>query len=802
MNLPGAASSFPSSSDAPRVRGTHPQPQPAGTLVARGHRVLDRVARIDHQVQHGGLELGRVGIRRRQAWLDLDVEIDLLAERAAEQGGALADAFADIDLFDQQRLPAREGEQAGGELGAALGRGLDAGEIALRPLVGPEPAAEQREVADDDGEQVVEIMRDAAGELPDGFEPLRVGEPAFDALPLGLVAAAADDADDPVGRRVEHRDEDGLDEDGFAADIDGALHGQGAGVGERAHQRRGGGAGSVRRQHLLGRASGEFRLVEAEELFGGGIDRLVDEPRAGLDPHDDQRVRAELEIGAEALLALGQLLGARHHFGLEPRLALAQQALGFQPLGRVDGGADQADRPAVLELAPRGRVQPAEAAIGPQHPEHLVVAHRLGTGAGLGRREAGAVVGMQQRQAVQTVGRPERGIAAVEVEQMLRPGALAGDEVDLPGADLADLLGEQQPSFAGLGPAEGRFLFGGAGAQAGRGVAQGLPGGGGLGESAPGVGQRRLSAGERPGLEIQRVERPNDVAADHPGERQGRQQHRRAAGAQFDHRADQRAVDHPGRHAHADGPARTRGADEADEDLLFVSIAGRAEAHVAAAIELGGFPQQRGAGAGRLVAGIPDDATFRVGDHHEPLARQRLQRRLRQDRPCRQLDGDVVANDAVTGERHVDGHLRLMRSQADRHAGDDGLTGLEQALHGFSVGLVAEALALGPQRVGLDLATAVDDVERGIQVGTLEGAGRRLLETSQVGRIADRHLRQNDPDGFGAAQLCIDGRGNPRRGRQRILLDQPGADPVGTHQQQRRECQHWQSRDEHQQDQP
>jgi hypothetical protein len=49
---------------------------------------------------------------------------------------------------------------------AALGRVPDGGELSLQPLVG-DPADQQVDVAEDYCQQVVEVVRDASGELAD-----------------------------------------------------------------------------------------------------------------------------------------------------------------------------------------------------------------------------------------------------------------------------------------------------------------------------------------------------------------------------------------------------------------------------------------------------------------------------------------------------------------------------------------------------------------------------------------------------------------------------------------------------------
>ena len=91
-----------------------------------------------------------------------------------------------------ERLAAAEGEQLVSESAAAFGGAADLFERgALRLL---EVAAGQQHVAvaGDDGQQVIEIVRDAAGEPPDRFHLLRLAELLFEASALAAHAGRAD----------------------------------------------------------------------------------------------------------------------------------------------------------------------------------------------------------------------------------------------------------------------------------------------------------------------------------------------------------------------------------------------------------------------------------------------------------------------------------------------------------------------------------------------------------------------------------------------------------------------------------
>ena len=85
-----------------------------------------------------------------------------------------------------KRLLAREGEQPGGQIGGARGcvrRGFD--ELADVGLAARQLALDQVHGAGDDREHVVEIMRDAAGELADRFHLLHLPHLRFRRLARG-----------------------------------------------------------------------------------------------------------------------------------------------------------------------------------------------------------------------------------------------------------------------------------------------------------------------------------------------------------------------------------------------------------------------------------------------------------------------------------------------------------------------------------------------------------------------------------------------------------------------------------------
>ena len=82
-------------------------------------------------------------------------------------------------------MTAREGEQPAGQLGAARHRAGGTLDHGVQPrLLGIDAAFDEFQIAQNSGQQIVEIMRDAAGEPPDGLELLRLGQRCLGFLAL------------------------------------------------------------------------------------------------------------------------------------------------------------------------------------------------------------------------------------------------------------------------------------------------------------------------------------------------------------------------------------------------------------------------------------------------------------------------------------------------------------------------------------------------------------------------------------------------------------------------------------------
>ena len=139
------------------------------------------VAGVDAQVEQGVLQLGLVhqqGLVVRQA---AELHLDGRPHGALNQVEQAAHQLVDLGGFRGQGLAAGEGQQPMGQgrgaLGAALGSRQVFFQLGEAPLANSQ--AHEVEAARDPGEQVVEIVGQAAGELADRFHLLRLAQGLF-----------------------------------------------------------------------------------------------------------------------------------------------------------------------------------------------------------------------------------------------------------------------------------------------------------------------------------------------------------------------------------------------------------------------------------------------------------------------------------------------------------------------------------------------------------------------------------------------------------------------------------------------
>ena len=135
-----------------------------------------RVARIDREIENRQLELIGIDPRRRQSLRNVKPQRDARPQRALEQIAHALDQPTQIDRHRAQILLARERQQPLGQRSAALGALHRAIDQPMQTRIVRQALAQQVEIAHHRHQQIVEVMRDAAGELPDRLHLLRLAQ--------------------------------------------------------------------------------------------------------------------------------------------------------------------------------------------------------------------------------------------------------------------------------------------------------------------------------------------------------------------------------------------------------------------------------------------------------------------------------------------------------------------------------------------------------------------------------------------------------------------------------------------------
>ena len=159
-------------------------------------------------------------------------ELDLVSEQPLQQARDVGEHGVQVERARLEHLAAAEGEQLLRQLGGAVGGSLDLGEVARELRVAVGSLEQQRRVAGDAGQEVVEVVCDAAGEPAEALELLGVQELRLQPLAVGHVAQERDvETGQEVGTSRGFRDPDRavaalrlpLREHGTAGDVGGPV---------------------------------------------------------------------------------------------------------------------------------------------------------------------------------------------------------------------------------------------------------------------------------------------------------------------------------------------------------------------------------------------------------------------------------------------------------------------------------------------------------------------------------------------------------------------------------------------------
>ena len=136
-----------------------------GGLDRQASALRHGVAGVEREVDQHLFELRGIGAHRPQVRRQLQIDRDVLADQAVEHAAHVGDALVEHDDFRREDLPPAEREQLSGQRRRAIGRVEDLLDVGLERRA-VQLLQQQLGIAADRGQQVVEVVRDAAREPP------------------------------------------------------------------------------------------------------------------------------------------------------------------------------------------------------------------------------------------------------------------------------------------------------------------------------------------------------------------------------------------------------------------------------------------------------------------------------------------------------------------------------------------------------------------------------------------------------------------------------------------------------------
>ena len=145
------------------------------------------VAGVDCQIEDDHLDLGRVHQGMPDVRLGVRLDADAATQGALEQAEQVDQGVVEVDGGGCQLLAPGEGQQLAGQGGAALARLADvlqATQAALQRRAVLQVVLQEAGAGEDHGQQVVEVVGDAGGQLADGFQALHLLQCGLDTFAL------------------------------------------------------------------------------------------------------------------------------------------------------------------------------------------------------------------------------------------------------------------------------------------------------------------------------------------------------------------------------------------------------------------------------------------------------------------------------------------------------------------------------------------------------------------------------------------------------------------------------------------
>jgi hypothetical protein len=146
------------------------------------------VAGVEREVHQDLMHLRRIGHDRQAAVVEIQLHRDVLWDQRPQHRQGLA-----YERVHQERLAPPgaalgEHQQLLGQVAGPLGGAAGVAQRVEVPGAGRGLRQHQIEVSEDRGEEVVEVVRDPAGQTPDALQVVHLAEALFQALSLGHVA--------------------------------------------------------------------------------------------------------------------------------------------------------------------------------------------------------------------------------------------------------------------------------------------------------------------------------------------------------------------------------------------------------------------------------------------------------------------------------------------------------------------------------------------------------------------------------------------------------------------------------------
>ena len=155
-------------------------------LDAEPAAVGHRIARVEDQVEQHLLDPAQVGEREQLPGLEIELELDGLADGHAQHPLRGPDRGVEIEAAGLDQVPPGKGQQLAGERRGAGGGIGDRLHVLPPRVAGRQRLRHEFAVAEDRHQHVVEVVSHAPSQPTDGLEPLRLPETFVAGPPGGL----------------------------------------------------------------------------------------------------------------------------------------------------------------------------------------------------------------------------------------------------------------------------------------------------------------------------------------------------------------------------------------------------------------------------------------------------------------------------------------------------------------------------------------------------------------------------------------------------------------------------------------